>query len=160
MARFEVPDGWVAQAYRFTLNPTPAQVGMLESHAGGARFAYNAMLAAVRANLDQRGAERSYGIAEADLTPAMSWSFRSLRNEWNRRKHAVAVGEDGTPWWPQNSKEAYANACRALSEGVVQLGRVAEGHPPRAADGISLLQSESRCAQEVLVHHRRHPRRT
>jgi putative transposase len=118
MARFELPDGWTAQAYRFALDPTPDQVGLLESHAGGARFAFNTMLAAVRANLDQRAAERSYGIAEVDLTPGMSWSFQDLRNEWNRRKHTVAVGEDGTPWWPQNSKEVYANACRALAEAL------------------------------------------
>jgi putative transposase len=100
------------------LDPTPDQVGMLESHAGGARFAYNTMLAAVQANLDQRAAERSYGTAEAELTPPMSWSFQGLRNDWNRRKHAVAVGADGTPWWPQNSKEVYANACRALSHAL------------------------------------------
>jgi putative transposase len=115
MARFEIPDGWTAQAYRFALDPAPDQVGLLESHAGGARFAYNMMLAAVRANLDQRAAERSYGIADEGLTPAMGWSFQGLRNEWNQRKHTVAVGEDGTPWWPENSKEVYANACRALS---------------------------------------------
>ncbi|MGB8505098.1 hypothetical protein [Mycobacterium sp.] len=26
MARFEVPDGWVPQAYRFALDPTPTTV--------------------------------------------------------------------------------------------------------------------------------------
>ena len=57
------------QAYRFALDPTARQVQELLSHAGGARFAYNTMLAAVKANLDQRAAERSYGIGEADLTP-------------------------------------------------------------------------------------------
>ncbi len=118
MAGFEVPPGWVAQAYRFALDPTPAQQQALLSHAGGARFAYNTMLAAVKANLDQRQAEKSYGIAEPDLTPCMGWSFQSLRNEWNRRKHTVAVGADGTAWWPQNSKEVYANACRALAEAL------------------------------------------
>jgi putative transposase len=69
MARFEIPDGWTAQAYRFAVDPTPAQAEALLSHAGGAWFAFNTMLAAVRVNLDQRAAERSYGIAEADLTP-------------------------------------------------------------------------------------------
>jgi putative transposase len=118
VARFEVPAGWVAQAYRFALDPTPTQASALLSHAGGARVAYNTMLAAVKANLDQRQAERSYGIVEADLTPCMSWSFQSLRNEWNRRKHDVAVADDGTPWWPENSKEVYANACRALAEAL------------------------------------------
>ena len=59
MGRFEVPEGWTAQAYRYALAPTPRQAEALLSHAGAARFAYNAMLAAVKANLDQRHAERS-----------------------------------------------------------------------------------------------------
>ena len=118
MARFEIPEGWIAQAYQFALDPTPAQTEALMSYAGGARFVYNTMLAAVKANLDQRRAERSYGIAEAYLTPSMGWSFQSLRNEWNRRKHSAAVRSDGTPWWPENSKEVYAGACRNLSEAL------------------------------------------
>ena len=118
MARFEVPDGWTAQAYQFALDPTPAQAQALDSHAGGARFAYNTMLAVVKANLDQRSAERSYGIAGDDLTASIGWSFQSLRNEFNRRKHRVAIRDDGTPWWPENSKEVYANGCRNLSEAL------------------------------------------
>jgi putative transposase len=70
MARFEVPEGWVAQAYRFALDPTPGQVDMLDSHCGAARFAFNHMLGVVKANLDQRSAERSYGLAGDELTPA------------------------------------------------------------------------------------------
>jgi putative transposase len=76
------------------------------------------MLAAVKANLGQRSAERSYGIAENDLTPSMGWSFQSLRNDFNRRKHSVAIRDDGTPWWPDNSKEVYAGACRNLCEAL------------------------------------------
>jgi putative transposase len=117
-ARFEIPAGWVVQAYRFALDPTPTQAEALVAHAGGARFAYNTMLAAVKANLDQRNAERSYGVAETDLTRCVGWSFPSLRKDWNRRKHAAAVGGDGVPWWPQNSKEVYANACRALADAL------------------------------------------
>ena len=127
VARFEIPEGWTVQGYRFAFDPTPAQTDALLSHAGGARFAYNTMLAAVTANLDQRAAERSYGIAEADLTPSMSWSFRSLRNDWNRRKHTVPVGADGTPWWSQNSKEVYANACQSLSEALSNWGASRRG---------------------------------
>jgi putative transposase len=117
-ARFEIPAGWGVQAYRFALDPTPTQAAALVSHAGAARFAYNTMLAAVKANLDQRNAERSYGVAETDLTRCMEWSFPSLRKDWNRRKHAVAVGGDGAPWWQQNSKEVYANACWALASAL------------------------------------------
>ena len=43
----------VMQAYRFALDPTPAQVRNLERHAGAARFAYNWALAAVKANIGQ-----------------------------------------------------------------------------------------------------------
>ena len=127
LSRFEIPDGWVAQAYRFALDPTPRQIEALLSHAGGARFAYNTMLAAVKANLDQRTAERSYGITEAGLTPCMGWSFQSLRKDWNRRKHTAAVRNDGTPWWPNNSKEVYGNACRALAEALSNWGASRKG---------------------------------
>ena len=62
MARFEIPEGWTVQGYRFAFDPTPARTDALLSHAGGARFAYNTMLAAVTANLDQRAAERSWSL--------------------------------------------------------------------------------------------------
>lgn len=54
--KFTVPDGWVLQAYQYALDPTPSQAAGLESHAGGARFAYNTMLRAVKAALSQRAA--------------------------------------------------------------------------------------------------------
>ncbi len=53
--------------------PAPAQAERLASHCGAARFAFNTMLAAVKANLDQRTAERTYGITAADLTPSLNW---------------------------------------------------------------------------------------
>lgn len=114
----EVPSGWVLQAYQYALDPTSAQVAVLESHAGGARFGFNTMLAAVKANLDQRKAERSYGIADDQLTPVVSWSFQQLRNRWNQIKHQVAVRDDGSPWWQDNSKEVYANAVANLAEAL------------------------------------------
>lgn len=119
---FTVADGSVLQAYQYALDPSGPQAAALESHAGGARFAYNTMLRAVKANLSQREAERSYGIADADLTPTLSWSFQSLRNDFNRRKHTVAVRDDGTPWWQENSKEVYANAVKNLSLALKNWG--------------------------------------
>ena len=96
MARFAIPEGWSVQAYRFALHPTAAQEQALRSHAGARHFAYNAMLAAVKANLNQRAAEKTYGLHEDELTSCLGWSMHSLRNEWNRIKHAVAVRDDGT----------------------------------------------------------------
>jgi Helix-turn-helix domain len=46
-------------AYRFALDPTPAQERALRSNAGAARVAFNWGLARVRANLGQREAEKS-----------------------------------------------------------------------------------------------------
>ena len=53
--------GVVIRAFVFALDPTDAQVEAFRSHCGAQRFAYNWGLALVRANLDQRAAERSYG---------------------------------------------------------------------------------------------------
>lgn len=102
----------VLRAYRFALDPTPAQEQRLRSHCGAARFAYNHMLTLVKANLDQRTAERTYDIPDAELTPPLDWSFYSLRNQWNQIKGDVA------PWWSENSKEAYANGIANLAAAL------------------------------------------
>lgn len=49
----------VNQAYRFALDPTPAQVRALGSHAGAGRTAFNWALGLVKAQLGQREAEKS-----------------------------------------------------------------------------------------------------
>ena len=55
-------------AYRFALDPAPAQERALRSHAGAARVAFNWGLARVKAVMDQRAAEATYGITSGDLT--------------------------------------------------------------------------------------------
>jgi putative transposase len=96
MSRPEFPEGWTAQAYRFALEPSPADVRMLESHCGAASFAFDHMLAHVKAVMGQRQAERTYRIGDPELIPAQDWSLAALRREWNRRKATVA------PWWQAN----------------------------------------------------------
>lgn len=88
----------IVRAYRYALDPTSAQEQTFLSHCGAKRFAFNHMLALVKATLSQREAERSYGIGEADLTPFVNWSAFVLRKEWNARKDTAA------PWWRENSK--------------------------------------------------------
>lgn len=121
MSGFEIPEGWVAQAYRFALDPTPRQRRSLASHVGAARFAHNHMLALVKAVLDQRQAERSYGIAEDDVTPSIGWSLPALRKVWNQRKHACA------PWWAENSKEAYNTGLDSLARALDNWSRSRTG---------------------------------
>ena len=70
MARFE--EGWTAQAYRFALDPTPAQERALRSHAGARNFAFDTMLAAVKANLDQRGFCRRRSVSPGGAGAAHS----------------------------------------------------------------------------------------
>ncbi|MBA2473137.1 MAG: transposase, partial [Pseudonocardiales bacterium] len=100
------------RAYLFALDPTPAQQKRFRSHCGAQRYTYNFGLALVKANLDQRAAERSYGICDDQLIPVVSWSAYDLRRAWNAAKRNAA------PWWAENSKEAYscglANLATAL----------------------------------------------
>ena len=130
MAKFEIPQGWTAQAYRFALDPSPAQERAFRSHAGAARKAYNTMLALVKATMGQRQAERSYGIAEADLTAALNWSLAGLRKEWNRRK------DDAAPWWAENSKESYNTGLDALARGLDGWDKSGKGQRAGAAAGF------------------------
>lgn len=48
------------EAVKVALDPSPTQEGLLLSHAGGARFAYNAGLAHVKAVLDKGGEARVF----------------------------------------------------------------------------------------------------
>ena len=94
----------VLEAVRVALDPSPAQERLLLSHAGAARFAFNAGLAHVKEALD------------AGDKP--EWSLYSLRKWWNSNKDTLAVDADGTPWWAENSKEAYSSGLEALAKGL------------------------------------------
>jgi putative transposase len=88
------------------------QEAALRSHCGAQRYAYNWGLAQVKAVLGQREAEASYGIPDAGLTPRLNWSAYGLRKLWNATKSTVA------PWWPENSKEAYASGLANLATAL------------------------------------------
>jgi putative transposase len=143
MARFEIPVGWSSQAYRFALDPSPDQVRMLESHCGAARFAFNHMLDVVKTNLDQRAAERSYGVGGPDLTPAQGWSLATLRKTWNREKTDVA------PWWEANSKEAYNSGLDALARALGNWSASRAGERAGAAIGFPRFKAKHRSARSV-----------
>ena len=101
MARFEVPEGWTVQAFRFTLDPTEDQSWMLARHFGARRKAYNWTVATLKADIE---AWRATGVETAKP------SFRVLRKRWNTTKDEVCVNaETGAVWWSECSKEAYAD---------------------------------------------------
>lgn len=99
------------QAYRFALDPTAAQQRALASHCGAARKAFNEGLAQVKRCLDQRDAERTYGVRDDQMTE-VPWSLPELRRWWNK------VKDERAPWWRENSKEAYNSGLDALTRGL------------------------------------------
>ncbi|MGW3667832.1 IS607 family element RNA-guided endonuclease TnpB [Streptomyces sp. NPDC005141] len=115
MKKFQVQPGFVAQAFRFALDPNVGQEQALRSHCGAARVAYNWAVGWVEAAWWQRRAEASYGIVETDLTPWRPWSLPTLRKAFNEAKH---TDQRFAAWWQENSKEAYntglANAAAAF----------------------------------------------
>ena len=102
----------VIRAFLFALDPTEAQAEAFRSHCGAQRYAYNWGLALIRANLDQRAAERTYDIPDDQVTPLVSFSAFSLRRAWNEAKNSRA------PWWRENSKEAYSSGLANLATAL------------------------------------------
>jgi putative transposase len=130
-------------AYRFALDPSPAQERALRSHAGAARVAFNWGLARVKANLGQREAEKSYGIAGDDLTPPLSWSLYSLRKDWNAAKAAVA------PWWGDCSKEAFSTGLDQLARALKNWGDSRAGKRKGKAAGFPRFRSKRKARLSV-----------
>lgn len=92
------------EAVKVALDPTPAQERLMLSHAGAARFAYNAGLAHVKAALE--------------TGEKLDWSYYSLRRWWNANKDVLAVGPDGVIWWHENSKETYSTGLESLAKAL------------------------------------------
>ncbi len=102
------------EAVRVALDPTPRQMRLMESHAGAARFAYNAGLAHLKAML------------EAGAKP--EWSYYGLRRWWNANKATLTLNEDtGVAWWPENSKEAYNTGLESLGNALSNFSKSRKG---------------------------------
>jgi putative transposase len=109
MAKFEVPEGWSVQAFQFALDCTPDQAGCVRRQFGGRRYARNWALRTLKSDID---AYRATGV-ETDKP-----SLAGLRKRWNRVKDTECVdSETGEVWWPEISKEAFADGIRAAVEG-------------------------------------------
>ena len=101
------------EAVKVALDPTPAQERRLLSHAGAARFAFNAALAHVKEAI------------EACEKP--EWSFYSLRKWWNANKDSLAIDDNGVVWWADNSKEAYSYGVESLAKGLSNWAKSRKG---------------------------------
>ena len=102
----------------------------MASHAGAARFAYNAGLAHVKEALENG-------------EPA-DWSHYSLRRWWSANKDELAVNRDtGEVWWGQNSKEAYSMAFRDLAQGFSNWSKSRKGQRKGKRVGFPKFKSKN-----------------
>jgi putative transposase len=131
------------QAYRFALDLTPTQERAVLAHAGAARVAHNWALARVKAAMDQRIAERSYGVTDEQLTPAVSWSLPALRKVWNAAKAEAA------PWWAECSKEAFNTGLDALARALKNWADSRSGKRAGRRVGFPRFKSRRRTVPSV-----------
>lgn len=120
----------------FTLDPTPAQERLLRSYAGAARFAYNWAIGRVAESLHQRRTEREAGLADENLTPALSWSAYSLGCGWNEAKDEVA------PWWREVSMHAFRSGTSAAAAALKNFADSKKGE--RSGRRVGFPRSKSR----------------
>ena len=120
----------VYEAVKVRLDPTPRQVRLLCSHAGAARFAYNAGLAHVKEMLENG--------------EPPDWSPYSLRRWWNANKDTLAVNPvTGVVWWSQNSKEAYSMALHNLARGLSSWSKSRKGQRKGRRVGFPRFKSKN-----------------
>ncbi|WP_344233295.1 IS607 family element RNA-guided endonuclease TnpB [Kribbella hippodromi] len=129
------------RAYKYALKPTRRQARYLDGHCGAARKAFNWGLGRVKAVMDQRAAEATYGIAAELMTPAISWTMYSFRKEWNQVKDAVA------PWWAEYSKEAYACGLTQLAAALKNWGASRTGRRAGRVMGFPRFKSKRKAVK-------------
>lgn len=118
------------EAVKVALDPTPTQERLLLSHAGAARFAYNAGLDHVRAAI------------EAKEKP--EWSLYGLRRWWNANKDTLAVTADGTLWWRENSKESYSSGLESLANALSNWSKSRKGERKGRRVGFPTFKAKDR----------------
>lgn len=116
----------VLQAYRFALDPVPAQERMLRSHAGAARFAWNWGLARCRERYVAEG--RWYSAAE-------------LHRLWNAEKKT----DPALAWWAENSKCVYQEALRDLDRALRDFVKSKKGQRKGRRLGFPRYKKRGRC---------------
>ena len=118
------------EAVKIRLDPTPRQERLLVSHAGAARFAYNAGLAHVKDAIENG--------------EAPGWSHYALRRWWNANKDTLAVNPaTGVVWWSQNSKEAYSSGLEALAKGLSNWSKSRKGQRKGKRVGFPRFKSKN-----------------
>jgi putative transposase len=114
------------QAYRFALDPSPAQERALGSHAGAARFAWNWGLARCNERYEAEG----------------KWySAAGMHKLWNAEKKA----DPALAWWQENSKCAYQEAFRDLDRALRDFVKSGTGERKGRRLGFPRFKKRGKC---------------
>jgi putative transposase len=116
----------VKAAFRYALEPSPADERALRSHAGAARFAWNWGLAKCRERYDAEG----------------KWySGAGLHRLWNAEKKA----DPALAWWAENSKCAYQEAFRNLDRALRDFVKSKRGGRKGKRLGFPRFKKRGKC---------------
>ena len=154
--------------FRFTLDPNLEQHQRLLAHAGAARLAYNHHLGRVKANVWQRAAERSYGVAEADLTPSLSWSKVSFINQLNAWKDGrapdacVSLDGDGNEvrglaWRAEVSTDVFECASVNAAAALANWSKSRKGERAGKAAGFPRFKSRHKSSPAFRLRSKSKP---
>ncbi|WP_084260254.1 IS607 family element RNA-guided endonuclease TnpB, partial [Mycobacterium avium] len=133
----KLPTGWTVTAAKFEVEwpAEPQRVGLVRSHFGARRKAFNWGLAQVKADLDAKAVDPGH--------ESVGWDLGSLRWAWNRAKDGVA------PWWAENSKEAYSSGLADLARALDNWSASRNGTRRGRRVGFPRFQSARRDAGRV-----------
>jgi putative transposase len=124
----------VRQAYRYVLNPSVEQEGLLASFMGASRFWFNAGLALVKQRLERR--QRG----EAVRVP---WSYHQLCSEFK----GDAIKDDLAPWRRQVPVGCYQAGLESLGKALQNFSR---GRKAGRRVGFPRFRVKRRCRESVI----------
>ncbi|MHB8288260.1 MAG: RNA-guided endonuclease InsQ/TnpB family protein [Acidimicrobiales bacterium] len=104
MSRFQIPDGWCAQAYKFCLDDGERADPTEASHLGAKRFAQKWALGLVEDQLHARSTYRVLALRQgasakdadtwAQTMVPVPWSRPAMRHVWNDQKDLITARDD------------------------------------------------------------------
>jgi len=143
--KFAVPEGWVVQAFSFALDPTAEQHRVFARHFGVRRHACNWAVRQIKDGIEAYHA----GVADPG---GEAPSMQSLRKRWNQVKPVeCADRQTGEAWWPEISKEAFADGIRGAVDAYWrwQESRAGRLDGPRA--GFPRFKRKGRDADRFTI---------
>src|SRR5690606_30147589 len=149
------------RAYRFTLDPTRAQLDALAQHAGAARWAYNHALAvkldAMRRRQLQIDELVTIGLTEAQARREATVKVPSkpqIQKRWNRLKGDATRDIDGIcPWWRAVSTYAFQSAFLDVDQAWKNWMDSMSGKRAGRRVGAPRFKKKGRSRDSFRLHH-------